>query len=126
MRTSDHLAREIVEAEAADAAALTRLPRCACGAPAIAWVPGTEPDRLDIGIVIDAGEPAKAWCSACWDQRFGAPCVLDSHRLGERQMRALTQASASVGFATPLIACAEGVSRRPGSEAGTSIGQPST
>ena len=49
-----------------DAAALERLLRCACGAPAMAFAPGTEPLRqLDIW---PPGErdPARAWCGACW------------------------------------------------------------
>lgn len=60
---------------AADRSASSRLPRCACGAPAMAFRPGTEPLReggsaLPRDILLDAGEPASAWCFRCWGWRF--------------------------------------------------------
>lgn len=63
----------------ADIAALSRLPRCACGAEAFAFRPGTEaerdPDLLSFPAgdpkLADRGEPAAAWCDWCWAGRFG-------------------------------------------------------
>lgn len=57
-----------------DAAALARLPRCACGAEAMAFQPGTEPER-DPDLLsfpagdpklADRGDPPAAWCEQCW------------------------------------------------------------
>lgn len=53
--------------------------QCSCGAPdIIALRPGVEPlrrgavdlfTRLDP--LVEIGEPATAWCAACWDAKFG-------------------------------------------------------
>jgi hypothetical protein len=43
-----------------------------CGAPAVAVRPGTDPQLFD-AITLDRGEPAAAWCYACWHFAFSAP-----------------------------------------------------
>ena len=49
-----------------DAVARRRLPRCGCGPPAIAFLPGTDALRQMDLFVLSAGERADAWCGACW------------------------------------------------------------
>ena len=41
------------------------LPRCACGAEAIAISPGRAP-VVDNLFEFDGGEPSLGWCAACW------------------------------------------------------------
>lgn len=62
-----------------DAPALSRLPRCACGAPAFAFRAGTEPERQgDILSIrtgapaaLDPGEPEAARCERCAARQWG-------------------------------------------------------
>ena len=45
------------------------LPRCACGAPALAFRPGAEGEAavlLGQSVPLRRGEPVAAWCEACW------------------------------------------------------------
>lgn len=48
---------------------------CACGAPAIAFKPGTAPDRVAIGaavVAVSDGERGECWCFQCWPYRHQA------------------------------------------------------
>lgn len=54
---------------ALDSDALVRLPRCPCGAGAVAFAPGTEPEAPVLGLVLDRGEAGRAWCGSCWPWR---------------------------------------------------------
>lgn len=40
-----------------------------CPAPAIAFLPGSEP-VIQAGIVLSRGEKRRSWCCACWRQLF--------------------------------------------------------
>lgn len=40
-----------------------------CPAPAIAFLPGSEPVAR-VGIVVCRGEKRRAWCLACWCAEF--------------------------------------------------------
>lgn len=69
----------------ADHSASDRLPHCACGAPATAFRPGTEPWREGMSetrdILLDAGEPSSAWCFQCWGWRFAEMPLLAGARI---------------------------------------------
>lgn len=62
---------------AADRAAISRLPRCACGARAFAFRPGTDPERDPDLLSFPSGDPklaalgelGAAWCEQCWPCR---------------------------------------------------------
>jgi hypothetical protein len=45
---------------------MSALPACACGAPAIAIAPGSEPEVRDGLYVVPSGEPMRGACLACW------------------------------------------------------------
>jgi hypothetical protein len=40
-----------------------------CPAPAMAFLPGSEPAVCDL-FALTRGEKRRAWCLACWRQRF--------------------------------------------------------
>lgn len=51
------------------------LPKCACGAEATRWKPGTEPEFFaaeGCAIAVDAGEQDQAWCMDCWPYKHQA------------------------------------------------------
>lgn len=58
---------------AEDAAALAHLPRCTCGAPAMAFRPGTEAESAAGLLRLSRAESDAAWCVACWAARFCRP-----------------------------------------------------
>ena len=46
---------------------------CSCGAPAVAFRPGTAPETFDLlgtVFVTNAGEPDAQWCDKCWRKAF--------------------------------------------------------
>jgi len=42
-----------------------KLPRCKCRRKAVTVAPGSAAVYAPVGIVIDRGKPAEAWCAAC-------------------------------------------------------------